>query len=333
MVALVDLNRDVNYTRFKSIRVYDSGGSLIPYEGGSLFLPELWVPNDVLRQRLACLAFADCTDVPGVPGMTYADTMNLAWIGPDYRLTVAPDAKREFGQFQFTVEVVQPRWGASFSFVATDLKGNLDNVTGYTDPETFDAGPYVRVNEGVNSYGYLENFADKEGKVSIWGDLPWGMRGGAFWTYRTGDHYSPQFRISGIGLFRFRANTGALNVGRNGTTSQGQELDYRFLSGLENHFVFVGPRGRPTLRNRAVVDLHLERGFIVQGRTVAATLDVFNVLGDKAINELQNMVNNGRDWWPDLGKTWRSTPSNQHYGATLERVQPRTIRMGMAVAF
>jgi hypothetical protein len=332
MVALVDRNRDVNYTRFRSVRVYDSGGQLIPYEGGSLFLEELWVPNDVLRARLECLRYADCTDVPGVPGMNYDDIPSLDWIGPDYVLTNAPGAKREFGQFQLTLEVVRPRWGASFSVVHTDLKGNLDNVTGYTDPDTYDAGPYVRVNEGVNAFGYLENFANLEGKVSIWGELPFDMRGGAFWTSRTGDHYAPKFRISGIGLFRYRVNTGAL-TGNGGTSSVGQELDYRFLGDLENHYVFVGPRGLWELESRAILDLHLERDFLVQGRTVSAVLDLFNVTGNKAVDAVQTMTNNGRDWWPDLGKTWRSTPSNMYYGAILERVKPRTVRLGMKVSF
>ena len=52
MVALVDLNRESNYTRFESVRVYDAGGQLIPYEGGSLFLQEIWLPPYLLRTRL-----------------------------------------------------------------------------------------------------------------------------------------------------------------------------------------------------------------------------------------------------------------------------------------
>jgi hypothetical protein len=334
MVALVDLNRETNYTRFDAVRVYDGGGQLVPYQGGSLFLKELWIPNYMLRDRLEfCQVNPDVCGpgYPNPPGMTYADVPSLTW-DPDYRLTTAPGATREFGQFQLTLEVARPAWGASFSFVATDLKGNLDNVSGYVDPQTYDAGPYVRVNEGVNAYGSLDNFADMEAKVSIWGNLPGGLRGGAFWTYRTGDHYSPQFRISSIGLFRYRVNTGALNS-KGGTTSAGQELDYRLMGPLENHYVFVGPRGLPTLLRRANLDLHLERSFALRGRTVAATLDVFNVMGVKSVESLQNMVNNGRDWWPDLGKTWASTPSNMFYGATMERVPPRTLRLGMGVPF
>jgi hypothetical protein len=334
MVALVDRNADTGYTRFRGVRVYDAGGQILPYQGGSVYLPEVYLPNYVLRDRLElCHADPDvCADLPPLPNLTYADVPNLVW-DPDYRLTTAPGAKREFGQFQFTVEVARPTWGMSVSGVITDLKGNLDNVTGYTDPTTFDAGPYVRVNEGVNSYGTLENFADLEAKVSIWGNLFWDMLGGAFWTYRTGDHYSPQFRLSGLGLFKYKVGTGALNGA--GTAFPGQELDYRLFWPLEGHMIYVGPRGLPEMHRRAIVDLHLERPFDVNGRQLSVILDVFNVLGDRAITGLQTMVNNGRDYnyAPDRATPWASTPNNMFFGAPLERTKPRTIRLGMQVGF
>jgi hypothetical protein len=337
MVALVDLNRETNYTRYDAVRVYDAGGALLPFEGGSVFLREMWLPNYMLRDRLEfCHLNPDVCDssYPNPPGLTYADVPSLTW-DPQYRLTNAPGATREFSQFQFTLEVARPTWGASFSFVTTDLQGNLDNVSGYVDPQTYDAGPYVRVNEGVNAYGYLDNFAAMEGKVSIWGNLGNKVQAGAFWTYRTGDHYSPMFRISSIGLFHYRVNTGATGAGtaRGSTTSSGQDLDYRLMGPLENHSVFVGPRGKPTLHRRANLDLHFERPFDVQGQSLSVVLDVFNVMGDRSLESVQNMVNNGRDWWPDLAKNWMSAPSNMFYGAPLERVNPRTIRLGMTIGF
>ena len=87
------------------------------------------------------------------------------------------------------------------SAALTDLKGNLDDVSGYEDPSEFSPGPYVRINEGVNAYGTLQNFAERELKLAFWGALPWDLRGGAFLTARSGDHYSPRFRISGQGSF------------------------------------------------------------------------------------------------------------------------------------
>jgi len=329
MVALVDRNAATNYTVFERVRVYDAGGQMIPYEGGSIYLQRLYVPNYTILQRMRCRASTDCPDALPIPGMSPGDTLGLTW-NPDYVLTNALGATRRFGQFQFTVEVAQPTWGGSFSLVLTGLKGNLDNVSGYTDPLTYSPGPYVRVNEGVNAYGSLENFADAEGKISIWGDLPWRFRGGAFWTYRGGDHYSPRFRISALGLYRYKDATGAL-VTKGGTTSAGREIDYRLLSPLEGNYVYVGPRGLPEMSERVSLDLHLERLFDLRGRQLAVSVDAFNIAGRKDITQVQTMVNNGRNYWPDL--SWTSTPGNQFFDEPLERVSPRVLRLGLTAYF
>ena len=45
------------------------------------------------------------------------------------------------------------------------------------------------------------------------------------------------------------------------------------------------------------------------------------------------MVNNGRDYWPDLAKAWNSTPSDQYFSTVLERVQPRILRISLTAYF
>jgi hypothetical protein len=336
MVALVDRNRASNYTRFERVRVFDSSGILLPYSGGSVFLEEVYLPNYVLLERIRCKVTADCPDAASIPDMPYADSVNLTW-NPDHVLTTAPDAKREFNQFQFTLEIAQPLWGASFSFVTTHLEGNLDNVSGYTDPEEFTPGPYVRVNEGVNAYGTLENFADKEAKLSIWGNLGERTRVGGFWTFRTGDHYSPRFRITHLGFNQYRVNTGPATMAGGGLTltDRGDNLDYALFWPLEGHHVYVGPRGRPTLRRRANLDLRVEHMFDFQGSDLALSLELFNVAGDESITELQTMVNNGPDYWYYLRDQlpFSGVPANQYYQAAQERVRPRSLRLGVAVYF
>ncbi|MHB1192718.1 MAG: TonB-dependent receptor [Longimicrobiales bacterium] len=338
MVALVDRNRESNYTVFRGVRVYDAGGGLVPFGGGSVYLRELWVPNYTIVERLKCKADqGPCT--LSVPGMVYGDTLRLTW-SPDYVLTTAPDARREFGQLQLSMEIALPTWGASLSYVASDLEGNLDNVSGYADPQTYNAGPYVRVNEGVNAQGRLENFADHEVKLSLWGDLPWQLRGGAFWTIRSGDHYSPQFQLYGLGFFHYRVNTGALvrtNAGGGTWTTQypGQELDYALLWPLEGHQVFVGPRGNATMEGQSILDLRLERMFRFHGRDLALSLDLFNALGNGAITQLNTMVNNGPDYGFAVSYSLFSPgiQLNQFYKAPQERVAPRILRLGVAAYF
>jgi hypothetical protein len=333
MVALVDRNRSTNYTVFRGVRVFDSGGGVVPFSGGSVYLQELWVPNYTIRERLRCLSRADCPGALPVPGMKTADTLGLSW-NPDYALTTAPDARRDFGQLQLTMELAFPRWGASFSYVGTDLEGNLNNVSGYADPESYDAGPYVRVNEGVNAYGTLEDFADHEVKASIWGDLRWGLRGGAFWTIRSGDHYSPRFELYGLGFFHYRVDTGALLKGGK-TERPGKEIDYMLLWPLEGHDVFVGPRGRPTLDSQSILDLRLERMFRYRGRDLAVSLELFNALGSRAVTRLNTMVNNGPDYGFPVSYSMFSPgiQLNQYYGAPQNRVAPRKLRVGVATYF
>lgn len=333
MIALVDRNRERNYTRFQGVRVFDSQGGLLPMGGGSVYLPEVWLPNFVLVERLRCKALADCPDMPGVPGLTAADTLSLSW-NPDYVLTTAPGARREFEQWQLTLEVARVRWGGSASFVWTDLRGNLDNVAGYDDPSRFSSGPWVRVNEGVNSWGRLENFAEQEAKVSIWGQVTSQMRAGVFWNWRSGDPYAPRYRVTSLGVHTFRVNAGATTVGRGGgltVSNPGQLLDYRLFWPLEGHDFFVGPRGRPELKGRAKLDLRIEHRIPAGPREAAVSIEVFNLFGDRAITELQTMVNNGPDYWSDLRRSTAGTAASQYYRAPQERVAPRSIRLGLAL--
>ncbi|MEJ2679185.1 MAG: TonB-dependent receptor, partial [Gemmatimonadota bacterium] len=198
MIALVDLNRATNYVEYDNVRVYDATGNPLPFSGGTVWLKKLFVPTNAIIDRLKyCARDPNACDGGGLtlPDFTAADTLNLSW-NPQYVLTNAPDAVRRFGQLQLNLEVARPTWGGSFSVTFTALKGNLDNVSGYADPQQFGAGQYVHVNEGTDAFGWLPNFAEREIKVSVWGMTLWNVRGGLFFTFSSGDHYSPQFRLA-----------------------------------------------------------------------------------------------------------------------------------------
>jgi hypothetical protein len=186
----------------------------------------------------------------------------------------------------------------------------------------------------VNAFGTLENFSDQEWKLSIWGTLPWELQGGAFWTSRSGDHYSPQFRLYGLGFFHYRVDTGSLMKGGT-TTKPGKEVDYALLWPLEGHDVYVGPRGLPTLEGTSVLDLRLERRLQVGGREWAVSVDAFNVLGNHAITELNTLVNNGPDYGFPVSYSLFSPgiEPNQYYKAPQVRVPPRSLRLGVTAYF
>ncbi len=349
MVALVDVNAASNYTAFDNVTVLDPNGNPLAYNGGNVFLNRVYIPNFVLKERLICRAEVACPDGLPVPGMTIADTAHLTW-NPHYVLTNAPNAKRRFDQLQLVLELAQPAWGGNISWVLTRLKGNLDNVSGYDDPSQYSAGPYVRINEGINAYGYLPNYAGSELKVSVYGMLPWRFRGGIYYTEATGDHYSPVFTLSGMGFYRYMADrsaTGNWLPWSGGSIAPppkepsqigGEELDYRFFWPLEGHNEFTGPRGASTLPGRVQLDLHLEREIPGPVKHTSVLLDVFNVMNSGAVTKLNPSVNNGINYYYFLapeqgGSYYPPIDPNQYYEAVLQRVPPRTVRLGLSVAF
>src|SRR5690606_2763755 len=299
-----------------------AGPEPLPFEGGTVQLREVWLPNWALLERLRCKATGLCPDAPGVPGMTLADTARLTW-NPDYVLTNVDDARREFDQFQFNVQVYRPTWSLLVSAVLTRLQGNLDNVTGYDDPAGFGAGPYVRVNEGVNSFGKLPNYADRELKVSFFGNIPWNTRAGVFWTYASGDHWAPYFTISGSGAYRYQ-------------TFDGREtLDPAWFYSLEGHRLFVGPRGLQQHQRRAQFDLRLERAFDIGQRSWTVTLDIFNLINSTSITDVNRSVNRGQNYYPGTPQYdgFVVIEPNEFYRAVRARVPPRTLRLGTVFYF
>ncbi|HET7275834.1 MAG TPA: carboxypeptidase regulatory-like domain-containing protein [Longimicrobiaceae bacterium] len=324
MVALVDRNRATNYTLYEYVRVYDASGQALNFSGGTVQLRELYLPNSVLLERLRFIAECGTDCGVSVPhGLTMADTLNLTW-DPDYALTTAPGATRKFDQIQLSAEFSRPTWGANASLVWTDLRGNLDNVTGYDDPSGYGAGPYVRVNEGTNAFGKLSNYSERVFKVSLHGKLGWGVSGGLFYTAAQGDHYSPTFTLSGSGLYNYRAMDGTL-------------IDYRLFGPLERHEVFIGPRGLPQNQHRKLLDVHLEREMQVLGGAVILSLDIFNLLNTKTVTELNTSVNYGQNFYHFLPGDPTSvlpvTDPNEFYKAPLGRVPPRTLRLGTVIRF
>ena len=335
MIALVDRNRSSNYTVFERVRVIGSDGQPLPFNGGTVVLEEVHLPNWALADELRrCAPMPEICGPP--PGLSFEDTLTLAW-DPEYILTNAPDGTRRFDQFQLTVDVARARWGGSFSIAVTRLEGNLDNVSGYADPSLYGPGPYVRVNEHINSFGTLPNFSEREAKVSVWGVLPWELRAGLFWTYQSGDHYAARYRVSTL-EHTYLANTDATRPPDDGTPQVGDTLSLAFFAPIEGHDIFVGPRGMWQLQRRAKFDIRLEKMFEFGPLDLGLSLDLFNVFGAKDITQVNGMVNHGQDYYgflppPPPGSGFVRYPDNQYYKAPLERVPPRALRIGLSAYY
>jgi hypothetical protein len=200
--------------------------------------------------------------------------------------------------------------------VYSSLQGNLDNVSGYEDPAGFGAGPFVNPNQAVNFEGALPNFSPWELKVSLYGNLGAGIRGGIFWNEALGDHYTPQFTLSGL---------------RNSyTNTAGRPIKTWMFYRVAGQPVFIGERGALQYRNRSAMDLHLERGVNFGPAEWLFSVDAFNLLARDTPLEVNTSVNEGKNYTPFLNL---GVDPTQYFGAVRERQRPRSIRMGAIVRF
>jgi hypothetical protein len=326
MVALVDRNAATNYTRFDIVRVHQptSGGlsPTIDYNGQPMVLRELYIPNWAIVEHLRLIAAGIPLDP--IPGLTPSDISRLTW-EPDYVITNVPQAKRTFHQVQAVVKMGYPRYGGTFSAVWSQLRGNLDNVSGYDDPAGFGAGPFVNPNQAVNFYGNLPNSSSFDLKFWAYGDLGRGVRAGIVWSELMGDYYTPHLSLTDTD-FSYRLLDRRL-------------VPTRLLASVYGQPLYVEKRGALQYPNRMSVDLHLERATKFRGTDWLVTLDGFNLLGRTTPTRYTTAVNEGKAYLPPElmpgagGLVFAAVQPENYYRAVRERVRPRSIRIGAAVKF
>src|SRR5439155_720110 len=186
------------------------------------------------------------------------------------------------------------------------LTGNFNVVTGPDDYSTSSAGPWVLLNEQFNFLGDLNNQSLLEGKLYLGGLLPAGFRGGAFFSYATGDRVTPTLTISSL-LTNY-----AVVMPRTSDPTLSDTLTFHsfLFSSTSGQRIFLRPRGSYRYQSRASLDLHLERSF-PRGRTeVVLVLDGFNVLGDRSVTEVQTAVNAAAGFFgSDYGRVRSRAPT------------------------
>lgn len=312
MIGLVDRNASTNYTAFQDVRVYDEGGDTIKIHGSPLWIPRVYIPNWAVVQYLRDAAR---NDLPVPPGVTLADSARLTW-DPDYVLTTLPEARRRFQQLQMVVRLGMPKFGGMVSVVYSDLRGNLDNVSGYGADQDFGAGPFANPNQAINFYGALPNFSPWELKISGYGELGWGLRGGFFMNEALGDHYSPHHNLSAL-----------QNTYR---TTAGRAIPAAMFHSVAGQPVFVGGRGKWTLRNRSTIDLHLERGLSLGSSQWLLSADAFNIFARDTPLRINTAINEPQVY---AGSRNPRLDPGQFFGTVQERQRPRSLRVGAIVRF
>jgi len=313
MVALVDRNLKSNYTEFVGVRVLDRFSRPVYFSGEELVLPKLAVSNEDLIREWELFKSGQTLRFPMPPGWTAADFERLTY-QPDFVLTTVPEARRSFRQLQLVVNGRYPGWWVSGSATVTTLEGNLNSVTGNDEDSRSGAGPYVRLNEQYNALGILGNQSKVEVKIQGGGNLAVGLRGGAFLSYATGDQVTPYLTLSSLLLkFDFPGYPDLLPADR--------VLWERFVRTAAGQRIYLLPRGSLRYPARWTLDLHLERGF-GSGRSgqMVVTVDGFNVLGADVMTAMQATISTDAVVGEDAG-----------YGRVLNRLAPRTLRVGVAV--
>jgi hypothetical protein len=321
LVALVDRNLASNYTVVENVLIRDRFGRPVYFGGQPLVLEKLAISNEdilwvqeLLRQGLETGMAPNTLYAP--PGLSAAELAALRY-DPDFVLTNVPEATRRFEQLQLRLEARYRTWWAGASATLSTLTGNINVVTGPDDYTTGGPGPWVRPNEQYNFFGDLNNQSRFEGKVYLGGVLPARFRGGAFFSYATGDRVTPTMLVSGL-LTNY-----ALAVPRTSNPAVSDTLTFhRFLfRQTTGHRIFVQPRGSYRFESRASLDVHLERSFPRGRGEVALTVDAFNVLGDRSVTGIENVVNT-------VAAVFYSD-----YGRVRSRVPPRTLRLGVGARF
>jgi len=300
IVGLIDRNRATNYSPVYNVHVDDqyTYGRTLDQNGKRLKLPVVYVSNRDLKAALiACLGSFDPSCSP-IAGYTLADA--LRW-NPDYVLTAIPEARRSYDQLTVMLRTYQPRWRGEASLTQARLRGNVPGATGFgTTGTRFDAGPFVRPNEAINSDGPLPDALELEGKVWLAVRLPHALQGGVLYTHTLGERFTAGFRFDGRYAY---------------TDSVGSTLSPRIFRSLLGQTLFVEPRGSRHYASRDVVDLHLEWR---SPTSAVLTLDLFNALGTDALTVVNATVGDRID----------ADPTTYFMAARL-RVAPRTLRVGL----
>lgn len=320
MVALVDRNLASSYTVVENVILRDRFHRPLYFDGQPLVLDLAISNEDILRVqemlRQGLLVGNSPGEIYSPPGMTPTELTALRY-EPDLVLTNVPEATRRFEQLQFRLEARYRTWWAGGSATVSVLEGNTNVVTGPDDYTTGGPGPWVRLNEQYNFFGALNNQSRLEGKVYIGALLPARFRGGAFFSYASGDHVTPTMLISGL------LTDYAVAVPRTSDPALSDTLSLTpfLFSTTAGHRMFIRPRGSFRYESRASLDLHLERS-VPRGRAeVVLTADGFNVLGDRSVVGIQTGVNTVAGIF------------DTDYGRVRARVPPRTLRLGAGVRF
>ena len=186
--------------------------------------------------------------------------------------------------------------------------GNFFSVSGYDDAFGTGAGAFVEPNLGINSQGTMPNVAEWEFKLRLTGELPWGLRGGAYFLWATGDTFTPSYTLD-------RRNHDFI-------AENGEFFDADHIFGVNGQAIFLEPRGNREREDFSTLDVFVEKEIELGAARLRLGLDVFNLFNEDAEIGLVTEVNEQDP----------SDPSTL-FGAVRSRQTPRTLRLNASLRF
>ncbi|MBL0169398.1 MAG: TonB-dependent receptor [Gemmatimonadaceae bacterium] len=302
ILALVDRNAARNWRPLRDVYVYDGFGKVLDANGQPLKLPVLYVRADDLRRRLVFgTQFSN-----QIPGYTQADTLTMpSTYVQDLVITPVDEASRTFQQIQLGLTGEFATWSFTTTVARTHLDGNVFSVNGYFNPDGQDNGPFVEPNRALNYYGALDNYSPWDLKARVTGRLPLHLEGGAFFTMRTGDRWTPNYTLAREPNYRM-------------LSPQGEELTLNrdLFTGVSGQQLFTESRGSRQLPTQVSLDLRVQRSVPVRGNELVLGFELFNVFNGQSASEVKTSVNNQTAGDP-----------TSLAGAVRLRQQPLTLRL------
>jgi len=270
VLSLVDRNEERNWAPLRNVRVRNAQGPLLDADGLEVVLPLIYARTDDLRARLAA--------GDNVPGYSPIDTLALSY-GPDLVLEPVDDAQRDFQQLQLSLAGTYERLSFNAALSRTMLTGNVFAVNGYAQPNGEGTGPFAEPNTRLNFAGNLGNFSPWDFKLRMTGQLPWGLEGGAFFTYRTGDFWTPTLTLSRTLSYAADTPTGTV------------PLDRQLFRSATGQPLFTEARGSRQLPSLHNLDVRLQKVLALRRHDVIVGLEAFNVFNAGAITAVSDQLN------------------------------------------
>ncbi len=186
-------------------------------------------------------------------------------------------------------------WFARASLVWADLQGNAFSSSGYVSE--------FRDRNGLtNAEGKLPGFSEWEFKLSASVDLPLNLQASVYYTYLSGEHWTPYVRVRGL-----------------------------YRNDPQN--VYLVTRGSQQLPDRRLVDLRLAWNADLSDQLrLGIFLDAFNLFNEDTVLEVNQRWGEYRYNFRNhpAGSTWRPSSS---YGQPLAIERPRELRLGVRFSF